>query len=112
MDQEMKSLILDAATGDSVMLMNQLDGTDMQLNEIAHAVHQSDMRFDGIENVIRQTDMQLNEIANAVRQTNMQMNEILCRLQEASSSQHQQHHGWMAVLAGALITAYTLIALV
>jgi len=34
------------------------------------------------------------------------------RLQEASSSQHQQHHGKMAVLAGALITAYMLIALV
>jgi len=76
-------------------LMSRLDGTDMQLNEIAR---QTDMRFDGIKNATRQTDMKLNEI-------------LRC-LQEASSSQHQQHHGWKVMVTGALLTAYTVIALV
>jgi len=42
MGQEMRSLILDAATGDT-LLMSRLDGTNMQLNDIAGAVHQTDM---------------------------------------------------------------------
>jgi len=124
MDEEMKSLILDAATGDAVLLMSRLDGTDMQLNEIAH---KTDMRFDEIANAVRQTDMQLNEIANSARQTDQRLDGMektmdalqvllreefqrMRRLQEASQS-HQEDHGRMAVVTGALITIYMLLAL-